>query len=257
MTFLAAPTITGQTTVFGRLDAIRIISFVLFALFATESRAQTIEQQTLAHIEHLRTIRTDADDKTTENYNKGMDAAWEFFNANTQSVLPILRRELTLELQKKQPNNLVLLDIGYYLLLQTEAKDKALGKTALFKLDPTSDIVYLNQQQLFRFAFAIASDQDPQFLTFLDKAFLRQKMNAFVPQHSLMLNETMVCVFLYGVHGPDSEAHLRNQLKDKALANKILWGETYTFNINSLSFFLVATRRPHSAQWLFHGNRTS
>ena len=200
----------------------RIISLLLFALVSTESFAQTIEQQTLAHIEHLRTVRTDADEKTTDAYNQRMDAAWKFYNANNAAVLPILRRELTRELQKAQPNNLVLLDIGYYLRLQNEVQDKELGKAALFKLDPTADIVWLNQQQLFKFAYAVAMDQDPRFLQFLDKAFLRQKMFAFVPQHSLRLSETLVCVFLYGVHGPDSEAHLRNLLKDKALTNKVL-----------------------------------
>ena len=200
----------------------RIISFVLFALVSTDLFAQTIEQQTLAHIEYLRTVRTDADEKTTRAYNERMDSAWKFLNANNAAVLPILRRELTRELQKTQPNNLVLLDIGYYLRLQSEVQDKELGKAALFKLDPTADIVHLNQQQLFNFAYAVAMDQDPKFLQFLDKAFLRQKMFAFVPQHSLMLSETLVCVFLYGVHGPDSEAHLRKLLKDKALTNKVL-----------------------------------
>jgi hypothetical protein len=200
----------------------RIMSFVLLALITTEAFAQTIEQQTLAHIEHLRSVRTDADEQTTAAYNEGMDAAWTFFKTNNAAVLPILRRELSRELQKAQPNNLVLLDIGYYLRLQTELQDRELGKLALFKLDPTADIVYLNQQQLFNFAYAVAIDQDPTFLQFLDKAFLRQKRSAFVPQHSLSLNETLVCVFLYGVHGPDSEAHLRNLLKDQALTNKIL-----------------------------------
>jgi hypothetical protein len=45
---------------------------------------------------------------------------------------------------------------------------------------------------------------------------------AYVPRHSLTLNETLVCVFLYGVHGQASEAHLRDLLKDKALTQKIL-----------------------------------
>jgi hypothetical protein len=43
-----------------------------------------------------------------------------------------------------------------------------------------------------------------------------------VPQHALGLNETLVCLFLYGIHGEDSEAHLRSLLKEKALARKIL-----------------------------------
>jgi hypothetical protein len=176
----------------------------------------------LAHLEQIKAIRADADEKTVEGYNKKMDEAWDFFNAQKNSVLPILIRELTLELQKQQPNNMLLLDIGYFLRLQEDTSTKDLGKAALFKLDPTAEIVYVNQLQLFKFAFAVASEQDPRVLPFLDRAFLRQKMFAYVPQHSLMLNETLVCAFLYGVHGPKSEAHLRTLLKDKTVTHKIL-----------------------------------
>ncbi len=219
MTFFKAPAGAARTV---SVRLVHIISLVLFALVTIESSAQTIEKQTLAHLEQIKAIRADVDEKTVEGYNKKMDEAWKFFNANTNSVLPILVRELTLELQKQQPNNLLLLDIGYYLRLQEETSVKELGKEALFKLDPTAEIVYVNQQQLFKFAFTVASEQDPRFLPFLDQAFLRQQMFAYVPQHALMLNETLVCVFLYGVHGQKSEAHLRTLLKDKAVTHKIL-----------------------------------
>jgi hypothetical protein len=198
------------------------IALVLFVLVASASSAQTIEQQALTHLENIRAVRADADEKTVAGYNKSMDEAWKFFNANKASVLPILRREVTLELRKARPNDMLLLDVGYYLRSLGETSDKELGKEALFKLDPASKVVYLNQQQLFEFAYAVATDQDQRVLPFVDRAFLRQKMIAYVPQHSLMLNETLVCVFLYGVHGQASEAHLRNLLKDKAVTRKVI-----------------------------------
>jgi hypothetical protein len=40
--------------------------------------------------------RADADQKTVEGYNKQLDEAWKFFDAEKLSVLPILRRELSL-----------------------------------------------------------------------------------------------------------------------------------------------------------------
>lgn len=200
----------------------RLIVVGLFVLVASGSSAQTIEKQALTHLENIKAIRADADEKTVAGYNESMDEAWKFFNANKASVLPILRREVNRELRKAKPNDMLLLDVGYYLRLQGETSDKELGKEALFKLDPAAKVVYLNQRQLFEFAYAVATDQDHRVLPFLDSAFLRQKMIAYVPQHSLMLNETLVCVFLYGVHGQASEAHLRNLLKDKATTRKVI-----------------------------------
>ena len=201
--------------------AARALAVVLFLVVASIS-AQTIEEQALGHLGKIKAIRADADEKTVAEYNKSMDAAWTFFGANNAVVLPILRREVTAEIQRTAPNDMFLLDVGYYLRLQPDNVDKELGKAALFKLNPASEIVDLNQQQLFDFAFAVATDDDPKVLPFIEKAFLRQKMVAYVPRHSLPLNETLVCVFLYGVHGPTSEAHLRNLLKEKALTQKIL-----------------------------------
>jgi hypothetical protein len=97
-----------------------------------------------------------------------------------------------------------------------------LGKAALFKLNTAAEIVHLNQQQLFDFAYAVETDDDPRILPFLDKVFLRQKVTAYVAPHALTLNETLVCVFLYGVHGRASEEHLRSLLTDKALTRKVL-----------------------------------
>ena len=200
---------------------VRIVSVMVFVLVASAS-SQTIEKQALTHLDTIKAIKADADEKTVAGYNKSLDEAWKFFNDNKASVLPVLRREISSELRRATPNDLLLLDIGYYLHLQPGSSDKELGKAALFKLNPASEIVYLNQQQLFNFTYAVAADEDPRVLPFIDRAFLRQKMSAYVAQHSLTLNETLVCVFLYGVHGQASEGHLRSLLADKALTRKVL-----------------------------------
>ena len=202
-------------------NMVRIVSVMLFVLVASAA-SQTIEKQTLTHLDKIKAIRADADEKTTAGYNKSLDDAWKFFNGNKASVLPILRREISIELQKATPNDLLLLDIGYYLRLQPDTSDKELAKAALFKLNPASEIVYLNQQQLFDFTYAVAADDDPRVLPFIDRAFLRQNMSAYVAPHALELNETLVCVFLYGIHGQASEEHLRSFLADKALTRKVL-----------------------------------
>lgn len=199
-----------------------IVLAAIFSLGAMESLATTTEQQTLAHLDRIRAIKAEADERTIEGYNKQMDQAWQFFNANKKTVVPILRKELSGELQKNNPNNLLLLDIGYFLRQQEGTADMELSKKALFALDTTSAIIRRNQQELFEFAYAIAPDWDPEILPFLDKAFLRGKVTAFVPQHALTLDETLVCVFLYGIHGQDAERHLKALLTDRTLAPKVI-----------------------------------
>src|SRR5512145_2319465 len=78
------------------------------------SVAADIEQETLTRLDQIRAIKAGGDSKTTERYNRQMDEAWKFFGANKPTVLPILRRELSMELRKGRPNNMLLLDIGYY-----------------------------------------------------------------------------------------------------------------------------------------------
>ena len=60
---------------------ILIVTLLLFALVTTELSAQTIEKQTFAHLEQIKAISADADEKTVAGYNKQMDEAWKFFNA--------------------------------------------------------------------------------------------------------------------------------------------------------------------------------
>ena len=38
----------------------------------------------------------------------------------------------------------------------------------------------------------------------------------------MMLDETFVCVFLYGIYAEGAEMHLRAQLKDRAIAKRII-----------------------------------
>jgi hypothetical protein len=200
----------------------RLLAALYLALLTVASPAATVEQQTLEHLDRIRAIKAGADRKATERYNRQMDEAWKFFTANKGAVLPVLRRELSMELRKGERNQMVLLDIGYFLRLQAEAPDKELGRRALLALDATAEVVRLNQQQLFKFAHAVAPDRDPAMLGFLDRVFLRGSVTTFIPQHALPLDETLVCVFLYGIYGEGAEGHLRSMLRDRSLARRII-----------------------------------
>ena len=204
------------------LNTAWIIAVAITVSFASMAFAASVEQETLSYLERIKAMKADADATTIESYNKTMDAAWKFFKANKPSVLPVLRRELQRELKSERPNYLILLDIGYFIRFEPAAADKELGRAALLRIEPNAPILRQNQQQLFHFAHLVAPDQDPQILPFLDKAFLRKKVTVYLPQHSLELDEMLVCVFLYGIHGPASEQHLRNLLGDREITKKIV-----------------------------------
>lgn len=184
--------------------------------------AATVEQEVLAKLEQLRAVTTGAGAKPTTEYNKQMDEAWGFFRQNKKEALPILARELDAEIKKAKPSDLVLLDIGYYLSLQEDVSNKALAKRALFALNPSEEVVQQNFQQLFNFSYRFADDHDPGMLGLIDKVFLATDKKVFVPQHSMTLDATLMCVFLYGKYGPESEAHLRRLLADPKLRNRVI-----------------------------------
>jgi hypothetical protein len=240
-------------SLFGHRNPVRILAGLLLAIFAAASLAANLEQETLKRLDQLRAIEAGGDSEAADRYNSQMDEMWAFFSANKKSVLPVLRRELSLEINKDRPNNLFLLDIGYYLRLQDSPSDKALGREALFKLDTTDEIVRLNQQQLFRFAHAVAPDRDPRTLAFLDKAFLRDKVTAFIPQHVLNLDETLVCVFLYGVYGEAAEPHLRALLDDGALADKVIEILIWLGSPDSVPAVMVAMKASRSHETFTRG----
>jgi hypothetical protein len=184
--------------------------------------AASVEQDTLAKIERLRAVTTGSGAKPVGDYNKQMDEAWKFFDQNKKQVLPILARELDAEIKKAKPSDLVLLDIGSYLSLQEDVSYRATAKRALFALNPSAEIVQWNFQQLFNFTYAFADDPDPKTLQLFDKIFLPANQSVFVPQHAMTLDGTLICVFLYGKYGAESEDHLRRLLADSILRNRVI-----------------------------------
>ena len=62
------------------------------------------------------------------------------------------------ELRQPKPNQLLLLDVGYFLRAQGEASDKALATQALLAIDPESPAIAAQSAQLFRFVHAAAQD---------------------------------------------------------------------------------------------------
>src|SRR5205085_1263642 len=52
--------------------------------------------------------------------------------------------------------------------------------------------------------------------------FLATERSVTVPEHSLTLNPTLICAFLYGLYGVEGEQHLQPKLKDRDLTERVL-----------------------------------
>ena len=200
----------------------KVLAGLLLAMAVSTGRAGSVEDETAKWLAVIRAIKPEGGGAATNRYNEQLDGAWKFFAANKSRALPILRKELSNELRRESPNQLLLLDVGYYIRLQEGQSDKELGRESFFAIDPGAEIVRWNQREFFEFAHSVVADRDPKTLAFLDEAFLRGGVKAFIPQHALSLDETLVCAFLYGEFGDGAEQHLASQLADRTVANRIL-----------------------------------
>lgn len=190
---------------------------------SASSQATSTEQEVLRKLEQIRSIKVTSDTKLLDQYNKQLDESWKFFVRHKKEVLPVLNKQLGLELRKDKPSDFLLLDIGYFLYLEGDTLYKEEAKRALFSLDHNREIIKRNYQQLFQFTHRVASDGDPRVLEFIDKAFLyKTGISIFVPQHAMTLDGTLMCVFLYGIYGPDSEKHLRTFLVNPNVVKRVI-----------------------------------
>lgn len=178
-------------------------------------QAAATDQKVLEHLVALRAIQATDDDATIDRYNRQMDEAWTFFVANKAAVVPVLRQQLDAETRLPHPSNMMLMDIGLFLMLYGGEVDHERVIAALLAIDASSPIIQQNGKQLFELTHRVAALHDARVLPFLDKAFLRGGVTAFIPQHALRLDEALTCVFVYGVYGAGAEEHLSAQLKDR------------------------------------------
>ena len=215
----------------------------------------TAQRQAAAHVERMRTIRAAANPEEARKFNAWLDEAWKFFLANPKDAVPVLRRELAAEMARKPRNDFLLLDLGYFLHEHGEPQDRTPARDALLALDPAAPVMRFNEQELFEFTHAAASDGDARVLAFIDRAYLRTPRTLKLPvppapggkaPETLALDPTGICVALYGSYGPGAEAHLRRQLRDGAVRNRVLevliWIGSPDSNADVRSAMIAASR---------------
>jgi hypothetical protein len=193
-----------------------------FMLAARPALSASTEQETLKHLTELRAINADSTPEQIRQHNERMDDAWQFYHTHKEQAMPVLRRELAAELRRPQPAQLLLLDVASFLNLEGDNDDRKRAMQALLAIDGDANIIQANFDQLFRLTHAMASTGDPRMLPFIDRTFLATERGVVIPEHSLTLNPTLICAFLYGVYGAQGEHHLQPKLKDRDLTERVL-----------------------------------
>jgi hypothetical protein len=200
----------------------KAVAAALLATVAAATLAATPEQETLERLARLRAMPVATAGQAAQEQRRELDAAWRWFGNNKTAALPVLRRELAAELKKPKPNQLMLLDVGYFLRAFGEPADRALSMAALLAIDPAGPVPPAQGEQLFRFVHASAADRDPRLLPLVDKVFLRGDVTVLVPQQGYTVDATSVCIYLYGRYGELAERHVRTLLDDPAVVNRAL-----------------------------------
>ena len=209
-----------QDNRFARLIAALIVAAAPLAAPAQEPGS--VEREVRARMDALRAIQPGGDQARLEANNRKMDETWKYFDANRARALPVLRTELAAEITRPDHNNLVLLGGGFYLYTHGDKTDRDPARNALFAIDPAAPIVRWNMEQYFFFVHAVSIDRDPRILGLIDRAFLDRKVELVIPELALNLDESSVCMFLYGAYGDGAEAHLQPFLKDPKRVRKTL-----------------------------------
>ncbi|AVR97200.1 hypothetical protein [Pseudoduganella armeniaca] len=179
-------------------------------------------EETLQRLAQIRALPAATGTPDALRQRGELDAAWRWFGNHKAEALPVLRRELAAELKKAQPDQLILLDVGYFLRAQGEPGDKALALQALLRIDPDGTVPKSQSQQLFRFVHALAAERDARLFPLMDKVFLRGHVTVFLPQQGYTVDETSTCIYLYGQYGAAAERHLRGLLGDPGVVQRAL-----------------------------------
>jgi hypothetical protein len=145
--------------------------FLVCMVFLSRA-ASTEDAEILTRLDSLRKITPTKDKQELAALNSRMDAAWQFLQSHKVAAIPLVTRELASEIEKRQPDQFFMLDAGKLLLSLKAAEAEPLTLKALAKIDPASEIIQYNFQELFEFTYEVAKLGSPKTLSQIDRLFL-------------------------------------------------------------------------------------
>ncbi|MGE8721288.1 hypothetical protein ACO2KH_07480 [Leptospira terpstrae] len=188
---------------------------LLLLIFTLDLSANSYEDEVISSIESIRTIKASEDKNEIGKFNSLMDANWKKFSEKKSVSIPIIQIKLKEELNSPSPNQMVLLDLSWFLAISNPNKeDLEIILKTYEAIDFQDPLIVQNTQQYFRLALFLSEKQIPDFLYSIDKRFLKNENRSFfIPQHVAMVDAHAQRTHLYGVYGKQSIKHLTNILK--------------------------------------------
>lgn len=188
---------------------------LLLLIFTLDLSANTYEEEVISSIESIRTIKASEDKNEIGEFNSLMDANWKKFSEKKSVSIPIIQIKLKEELNSPSPNQMVLLDLSWFLAISNPNKeDLEIILKTYEAIDFQDPLMVQNTQQYFRLALFLSEKQIPDFLYSIDKRFLRNENRSFfIPQHVALVDAHAQRTHLYGVYGKQSIKHLTIILK--------------------------------------------
>jgi hypothetical protein len=168
-------------------------------------------------VESLRAVIPTEDKAMLEKYNNRMDSNWSVYRRDLSKSRIVLLRLLKKEMSHKPPNDLVLMDISWFLVLHDDRTViNEILLDAYKHIDPKRKIISYNAEQFFKLSLFLGGRQLPGFLELIDERFLRKsEASFFIPQHITMVDSHSQRIHLYGAYGLLSIKHLLEILKNE------------------------------------------
>ena len=198
--------------------------FLFSSLFVPHGFAsKDLRVETKKRLQIVRSVSLNPTKSDINKYNLKRSKIWNFFLTSKRITLPILERELKAEIEKKDKNDFFLLEVGHFLFLQGSTVQKNKAVQALYSIDASKISKSFNFNKLFNFTYRVSKERYPGILAFIDGAFLSKvKQRVVISKGSVNLDNTMICVFLYGAYGPDSENHLLKSISNPLNKQRVI-----------------------------------
>ncbi|WP_342116302.1 hypothetical protein [Pseudoduganella sp. OTU4001] len=199
-----------------RLAAILLAGVTaLCAVAAAPASAQDLA----SYVDKIRRMPAAANAAEVGAQRVELNAAWRTFGNYREDSIPLLRRELALEVRAARPSPQFLLEAAYFLTVYGDDSDKPLAAQAALAIPPGAA---LDGPQLFRLLHAVAAGKDVRLLPLIDSAFLRASVALPLPQQGSQIDDAGLRVLLYGRFGAAGERHLAAVLRDESVVKQAL-----------------------------------
>lgn len=200
--------------------------FCLILLLSAEMPTMadsSYEKEIFKAADSLRSIVPTSDKEKLKEYNQTMDDNWSLFSKDKDDSVPVLVRILEQEIESKEPNALVLMDLTYFIALSDKKSERVAFLSKVYqRIDPEKPIISSNSQQFFLLSLYMSYKQVPGFLKQIDDKFLQTEATPFfIPQHVVNVDGHAQRTHLYGAYGKENIEHLLDLLeKEKNLKIK-------------------------------------